>query len=85
MVKIEGGDVDALVNAAPAEGEKGIGQRLGAMGELFKSHPLLSKRIAALRAFSDGALYVQITGGDPSGRASTDDIDKQVADLLSVF
>ncbi|KAB2893839.1 MAG: M48 family metallopeptidase [Kofleriaceae bacterium] len=91
MVKVElgaGGDhaeeVERYLSAAP-DGEKGLGQRLGQVGEWFRSHPLLSKRIAALRLFADGALYVQVTGGDPAGRASTDDIDKQVADLLSVF
>jgi Zn-dependent protease with chaperone function len=91
MVKLEigsvgdkGDDLESYL-AVPAESEKGFGQRLGGVGELFKSHPLLSKRIAALRKFADGALYRQITGGDPTGHASTDDIDKQVADLLSVF
>jgi Zn-dependent protease with chaperone function len=89
LVKLEVGtdrDADEYLAQAPADGEgKTFGQRIGGVGELFKSHPLLSKRITALRKFADGALYVQVTGGDPSGRASTDDIDKQVADLLSVF
>ncbi len=92
LVKLEIGldrggefDVAAYLAAQPAELDKGFGQRLGQVGELFKAHPLLSKRVAALRRFADGALYVQVTGGDPAGRASTDDIDKQVADLLSVF
>ena len=78
-------DVEGYLAAPPPEADKGIGSRIGQVGELFKSHPLLSKRIAALRLFADGALYVQVTGGDPAGRASTDDIDKQVADLLAVF
>lgn len=89
LVKLEVGldkDPAEYLAQAPAEGEgKTFGQRIGGVGELFKSHPLLSKRISALRKFADGALYVQLTGGDPSGHASTDDIDKQVADLLSVF
>ncbi|HUQ03098.1 MAG TPA: M48 family metallopeptidase [Kofleriaceae bacterium] len=90
MVKLEIGldkadEVDGLLVEPAADAEKGLGQRLGGVGELFKSHPLLSKRLAALRKFADGALYVQVTGGDPTGHASTDDIDKQVADLLSVF
>jgi Zn-dependent protease with chaperone function len=89
LVKLEvgtDGDADAYLAQAPAEGEgKTLGQRIGGVGELFKAHPLLSKRITALRKFAAGALYVQLTGGDPGGRASTDDIDKQVTDLLSVF
>jgi len=96
MVKVEVGldagvgfDAEAYLaaaepSAAPSLGQR-VGQRLGQVGELFRTHPLLPKRIAALRRFADGALYTQVTGGDPTGRASTDDIDKQVADLLSVF
>jgi hypothetical protein len=93
MVKLEIGidkpetqdEIEKYLAEPAADAEKGLGQRLGSVGELFKAHPLLSKRIAALRKFADGALYVQLTGGDPAGHASTDDIDKQVADLLSVF
>lgn len=91
MVKLEvgldkGADFDvAGYLAADTPADKGLAQRLGQVGELFKAHPLLPKRIAALRRFADGALYVQVTGGDPHGRASTDDIDRQVTDLLSVF
>lgn len=92
MIKLEIGagddhleELERYLAAGPDATEKGLGQRLGQVGQLFRSHPLLSKRITALRKFADGALYVQVTGGDPSGRASTDDIDKQVADLLSVF
>lgn len=97
MVKLElgldrGADFDPAAylaaTATPPE-EKGltqrVGERIGAVGQLFSAHPLLSKRIAALRRFADGALYVQVTGGDPAGRPSTDAIDKQVNDLLSVF
>lgn len=97
MVKVElgldrGKDFDAAAYLAATDappGEKGltarVGERLGQFGQLFSAHPLLPKRIAALRLFADGALFVQVTGGDPAGRASTDDIDKQVGDLLSVF
>ncbi len=97
LVKVEIGidrgkdfDLDAYLAAAePAPGEKGLtarlGDRIGQFGQIFSAHPLLQKRIAALRLFADGALYVQVTGGDTAGRASTDDIDKQVGDLLSVF
>jgi Zn-dependent protease with chaperone function len=97
MVKVEvgldrGREFDAaayLAETEPTGEEKGlarrVSERFAAAGQLFSAHPLLAKRIAALRLFSEGALYVQVTGGDPAGRASTDDIDKQVSDLLSVF
>ena len=39
----------------------------------------------ALRLFANSALYAQVTGGDPTGKPSLPDIDKQVTDLLSVI
>lgn len=80
MVKLELGvdhaDIDGYLRAPPqASG-------LGRMSEMFRSHPLLPKRITALRAFAGGSLYAKVTGGDADGKPSTDDIDKQVADLL---
>ncbi|HVK76943.1 MAG TPA: M48 family metallopeptidase [Kofleriaceae bacterium] len=84
MVKLEVGpnagvDVDAYLAAPAAAGP------LAKVGELFRANPLLSKRLAALRLFAGGALYAQVTGGDPTDKPSTTDIDKQVADLLAVF
>jgi Zn-dependent protease with chaperone function len=61
--------------------KKGVGR----YAELFRSHPYLPKRVQALKLFADGAYYASITGGDPTGKASTEEVDKQVADLLSVF
>jgi Zn-dependent protease with chaperone function len=60
---------------------KGIGR----YAELFRSNPYLPKRVQALKAFADGAYYASITGGDPAGKPSTEEVDKKVADLLSVF
>lgn len=57
----------------------------GRYGELFKSHPNLPKRVQALRLFADSALYAQATGQDPTGKPSLPDLDKQVADLISVL
>lgn len=88
MVKLELGDQGAEFDAAaylrePSTGEpKGL---LGKFGTLFRANPLLPKRITALRAFADGALYAQFTGASPEGKPSTDDLDKQVTDLLSMF
>jgi Zn-dependent protease with chaperone function len=61
--------------------KKGIGR----WAELFRSHPYVPKRVQALRLFADSAMYAQITGKDPTGKASLTEIDKQVADLISVF
>jgi Zn-dependent protease with chaperone function len=90
MVKLELGaraaevDIGAYLRE-PVAPSKGLLAGLGKLGEAFRTNPLLSKRVAALRLFADGALYAQSSGGDPDGKASTDDIDKQVADLLSLF
>ncbi len=61
--------------------KKGIGR----YAELFRSHPYVPKRVQALRLFADSALYAQVTGKDPTGKASLPDVDKQVGDLISVF
>jgi Zn-dependent protease with chaperone function len=58
---------------------------LGRYAELFRSQPYLPKRIQALRWFADGSLYASVTGGDATGKPPTADIDKKVADLISVF
>jgi Zn-dependent protease with chaperone function len=61
--------------------KKGIGR----YAELFRSHPYVPKRVHALRLFAGSALYAQVLGQDPVGKPSLVDIDKQVADLVSVF
>src|ERR1044071_4938738 len=58
---------------------------IGRYAELFRSHPYVPKRVQALRLFANSALYAQLTGGDPTGKPSLPDIDKQVAELISVF
>jgi Zn-dependent protease with chaperone function len=57
----------------------------GRYAELFRSRPDVAKRVQALRLFADSALYAQVLGQDPTGKPSLVDIDKQVADLISVF
>jgi Zn-dependent protease with chaperone function len=85
MVKLELGegatavDLEAYLREPPAT--KGLGR----FSELFRKNPLLPKRITAVRAFAGGALYAQATGEDSAGKPSTDAIDQQVADLLSLF
>lgn len=88
MVKLELGarasefDAAEYLREPPVPGAKGV---FGRFTELFRTNPLLPKRITALRAFADGALYAQSCGQAPTGKPSTDDLDKQVADLLSLF
>jgi Zn-dependent protease with chaperone function len=61
--------------------KKGIGR----YAELFRSHPYLPKRVQALKLFAGSALYAQVTGGDPTGKPSLPEVDRQVADLISVL
>lgn len=57
----------------------------GRYAELFRSHPYVPKRVQALRLFAESALYAQVTGQDPAGKPSLPDVDRQVAELISVF
>jgi Zn-dependent protease with chaperone function len=87
MVKLELGlDKGSAFNAEEylkslPDTKKGIGR----YAELFRSHPYVPKRVQALRLFAESALYAQVTGKDPTGKASLPDVDKQVGDLISVF
>jgi Zn-dependent protease with chaperone function len=58
---------------------------LGRFAEAFRSNPYVPKRVQALRLFAGSALYAQVNGQDPTGKPSLGDIDKQCADLISVF
>jgi Zn-dependent protease with chaperone function len=58
---------------------------IGRYAELFRSHPQVPKRVQALRLFAGSAMYAQATGGDPTGKPSLVDVDKQVAGLISVL
>ncbi|HRC54376.1 MAG: M48 family metallopeptidase [Myxococcales bacterium] len=58
---------------------------LGRYAELFRANPYVPKRVMALRAFADSAYYAMATGADPSGRPSAPDVDRRVADIISVF
>jgi Zn-dependent protease with chaperone function len=71
---------DEYLRALP-DVNKGIGR----FAELFRSHPYVPKRVQALRLFATSQLYAQVTGGDSTGKPSLTEIDKQVAQLISVF
>lgn len=58
---------------------------MGRYAELFRSHPYVPKRVAALRVFADSAYYALATGADPSGKPSAPDVDRKVSDIISVF
>ncbi len=87
MVKLELGlekgsafNADEYLKSLP-DVKKGIGR----YAEIFRSNPYVPKRVQALRLFADSALYAQLTGQDVTGKASLPDVDKQVANLISVF
>lgn len=67
---------------APPDPKQGV---VGRYGELFRSHPNVAKRVAALRLFADSALYASLCGQDPTGKISMPDVDKQVGAMISVF
>jgi Zn-dependent protease with chaperone function len=75
-------NADDYLRTVPDAPRSGI---LGRYAELFRSHPYVPKRVAALRLFAGSAMYAQATGGDPTGKPSLADIDKQVGDLISVL
>jgi hypothetical protein len=45
----------------------------------------LPKRVQALRIFADSALYKRHLGEDAGDAKSADDVDAEVAKILSVF
>jgi Zn-dependent protease with chaperone function len=58
---------------------------LGRFAEAFRSHPYVPKRVQAVRLFAESALYAHVTGQDPTGKPTLNDVDKKVSDLISVF
>jgi len=58
---------------------------IGRYTELFRSHPYVPKRVKAMRAFAESAYYAVATGGDPAGKPSAPEVDRRVADIISVL
>jgi Zn-dependent protease with chaperone function len=58
---------------------------IGRYAELFRTHPYVPKRVQALRLFAGSALYAQVTGQDPAGKPTLNEVDRQCAELISVF
>ena len=78
----DGGNIDIDAYLADLPEPRG---GLGKYGELFRSLPVLPKRVHALKLFSESAFYLAVTGADPSGGMPADDVDSKVAEILSVF
>jgi len=54
------------------EGKEGMGRYM----EVFATHPWLPKRVLAMRAFAESALYRQAAGIGPGGMTMTEVDDK---------
>jgi len=88
-------DHDADHEAAPDPEAKGIRERLaglaesrGAVGraaEIFRANPFLPKRARAMEVFAQSLLYHKLTGQADAGGLSSDEVDSQVAAIMSVF
>jgi Zn-dependent protease with chaperone function len=76
---------DYLKSVPDVKDVKDVKKGFGRYAELFRSNPNVAKRVQALRLFAGSAMYAQATGGDPLGKPSLADVDKQVADLISVL
>ncbi len=81
---LEGDDqvnIGAYLEELPNTKKGGVGR----YAELFRSHPYLPKRVQALRVFAKSALYKTALGENADGALSADEVDSQVAEILSVF
>lgn len=87
MVRIELGlDKGAAFNAEEyIRSLPDVKKGLGRFAEAFRSHPYVPKRVQALRLFAESALYAHVTGQDPTGKPTLNDVDKKVSELISVF
>jgi Zn-dependent protease with chaperone function len=87
LVRLELGlDKGSAFNAEDyLKGLPDVKKGVGRFAEFFRSHPYVPKRVQALRLFAGSALYAQITGQDPTGKPSLSEVDKQCAELISVF
>jgi Zn-dependent protease with chaperone function len=74
-------NAEEYLRALPDVKKGGIGR----LAEAFRSHPYVPKRVQALRLFAESALYAHVTGQDPTGKPTLNDVDKKVSDLISVF
>jgi Zn-dependent protease with chaperone function len=87
LVRLELGlDKGSAFNAEEyLKGSPDVKKGLGRFAEAFRSHPYVPKRVQCLRLFAGSALYANVTGQDATGKPSLAEVDKQCADLISVF
>ncbi|HKE17495.1 MAG TPA: M48 family metalloprotease [Kofleriaceae bacterium] len=88
-------DDDAGDDDAPDAEARGVRERLarmaesrGAVGraaEIFRANPFLPKRARAMEVFAQSLLYHKLTGQADAGGLSSDEVDSQVATIMSVF
>jgi Zn-dependent protease with chaperone function len=87
LVRLELGlDKGSAFNAEEyLKGLPDVKKGLGRFAEAFRSHPYVPKRVQCLKLFAGSALYANVTGQDATGKPSLAEVDKQCADLISVF
>jgi len=87
LVRLELGlDKGSAFNAEEyLKGLPDVKKGMGRFAEAFRSHPYVPKRVQCLKLFAGSALYANVTGQDPTGKPSLADVDKQCAELISVF
>jgi len=87
LVRLELGlDKGSAFNAEEyLRGLPDVKKGLGRFAEAFRSHPYVPKRVQCLRLFAGSALYANVTGQDATGKPSLAEVDKQCAELISVF
>jgi Zn-dependent protease with chaperone function len=59
--------------------------KMGQMRELFRSHPIAPKRIAALRLFARSELYYTLSGKEPPAHErllNQEELDRQVSQVI---
>ena len=61
--------------------KKGVGR----YAELFRTEPYIPKRVQALRRFAESAYYRMAIGESTEDAPSADQVDAEVAEILSVF
>lgn len=59
--------------------------RVARYTQLFQSHPLLPKRVQALRLFAEARFYRAFCGNDDPHGLNNTELDERVGKLLSVF
>lgn len=72
-------DVEAYLEQLE-EGRHGVGR----LGELFDSHPYLSKRIAALQVFERSEVYRKAVGGEDALGLSLSAVDDMTSEIIQV-